>query len=190
LLIRPNRKLRVGARPGFFGIGRFLQVVIFTSVTVSDIRRNTEESIRQIVEDAIVGTDLYIVEITVRGHTGSIVVDIYLDSDKGLSVDTLADMNREIGFLLELNEVISGKYRLNVSSPGIDRPLSLPRQYYKNRGRQLDLRCKEPDGSGTQKITGVLVVSDEVGIEIQMNESNRRRIPYSDILLAKVKLPW
>ena len=74
-----------------------------------DILQTVDQRVQRIVEDVLVGTPLYVVEIIVRGVKGSRVVEVYVDSDDGLSVDALAKVSREVGFLLETEEVIEGR---------------------------------------------------------------------------------
>ena len=157
---------------------------------MSDLRRDTEEKVLEIADEVISGTDLYVVEVKVRGHQGSLVVDVFLDRDGDLDIDALADVNREISFLMDTNDIVKGSYRLNVSSPGVDRPLSLPRQYHKNKGRKMLVRYQSSDSVDIVEVTGTMVASDDDAIVIELNGEDRRRLPYGDIVSAKVKLPW
>ncbi len=148
------------------------------------------ERVRDLVEEVLVGTPHFVVELDVRGAPGSQAVDVFLDSDEALGVGMLAQINREIGFLLDTEEVLVGQYRLNVSSPGVDRPLKLPRQYRKNVGRKLRVHYRKPGGDGYTETLGDLVEADDEAVEVALSAAEHRRIPYSDILWAKVQLPW
>lgn len=151
---------------------------------------DTATRVTELVEEVIGGSSVFVVEVDVRGTRGSRVVEVYLDSDADLDVDELAAINREVGFLLDMEEVIPGGYHLNVSSPGLDRPLSLPRQYKKNIGRALRVHYAKEDGSGNTEVDGELLTTDEDAIEVAASESDVRRIRFDDILWAKVQLPW
>ena len=148
------------------------------------------DRIRGLVEEVLAGTPHFIVECQVRGAPGSQAVDVFLDSDEALGVDTLAQISRDIGFLFDTEEVLPGRYRLNVSSPGVDRPLKLPRQYRKNVGRKLRVHHRKPEGDGNTETLGDLVDADDEAVEMALSDAERRRIPYDDILWAKVQLPW
>ena len=148
------------------------------------------ERVRRLVEEVLAGTPHFIVECDVRGAAGSQAVDVFLDSDEALGVDTLAQINREIGFLLDTEDVLRGRYRLNVSSPGVDRPLKLPRQYRKNIGRRLRVHHRKPDGHSNTDTLGDLVDADDEAIDVAVSDAEHRRIRYDDILWAKVQLPW
>jgi ribosome maturation factor RimP len=149
----------------------------------------TTRRVRTLVDEVVAGTDIFVVELEVRGSGGSRVVDIYVESDEDLSIEKLAEVNREVGFLLDVEDLIPGRYNLNVSSPGLDRPLRLPRQYRKNIGKPLRVHYNKPDGAGTTEIEGELVDVDDVAIEVK-DGGDVRSIPLQDIVWAKIRLPW
>lgn len=82
---------------------------------------------------------LYIVDIQVVGRQGGrIKVTILLDSDTGITIDECASISRRLGGQMdELNFFGESPFTLEVSSPGVDFPLTFPRQYIRNVGRQL-----------------------------------------------------
>lgn len=156
------------------------------------VEHSTDETtrrVKELVDEVIAGTDIFVVDLEVRGSGGSRVVDIYVDSDENLSIKRLAEVNREVGFLLDVEDLIPGRYNLNVSSPGLDKPLRLPRQYRKNIGKPLRVHYNKPDGAGTTEIEGELVDVDDVAIEVN-DGGDVRSIPFEDIVWAKIRLPW
>ena len=154
----------------------------------TDITQTIDQRVRRVVDDVLTDDSLFVVDIVIRGVKGSRVVEIYLDSDTNLGVDMLAKINREIGFLLETEEVIDGRYTLNVSSPGLDRPLKLPRQYKKHVGRPLKVKHKKDDGHSIAK--GTLSDSTEEYIELTSPKGETNRILILDIIESKIVLPW
>jgi ribosome maturation factor RimP len=116
------------------------------------------------------------------------VIEIFVDSDRNIDIDTLASLNREIGFLLEAGDVIEGRYNLNVSSPGLDRPLTMPGQYRKNTGRPLRIKMRHPEG--TKTIKGTLTKVSDDAIELKLANGEEYRIPFDAIEESKVVLPW
>ncbi|HET6566814.1 MAG TPA: ribosome maturation factor RimP [Rhodothermales bacterium] len=148
-----------------------------------------ETRVRRIVEEVIQGTPLFLVDLDIRGRKGSQVVDVFIDSDEKLDVEELARVSREVGFLLDAEDVMQGHYSLNVSSPGLNRPLSLPRQYRKNVGRTLEVRYRNEDGANVTAIGTLSSVTDNE-IELSTDLEGVLRIPYADVVEAKVQLPW
>lgn len=143
--------------------------------------------IRAFVDELIVDTSLFVVEINVRGQKGSRVVEVFLDSEDSLLVDKLAEISRELGFLLETEDLIKGKYNLVVSSPGVKRPLKDIRQYRKNIGRPLKVTVAEEGNHKVVKGTLVRVDGDDIVLKEKNNESI---IPFAVIEKAIVQLPW
>ena len=169
-------------------IGRFLQTstvkrCLGMPATVSE---NVTERVRAIAEEVVVDP-LFIVDVSVRGQKGSRVVDVFVDSDDELTVDDLAAVSREIAFVLESEDMVDGKYNLNVSSPGVDRPLTMPRQFLKNVGRLVAVTRKEV---GTKDLRGKLVNADAEGFGIQLENRETRRIMYEEASSVRVLLPW
>lgn len=145
--------------------------------------------VRALTEEVIAGTPYFIVDVEVRGHKGTRVVEIFVDSDTGLSHDDLARISSEVGFLLDVEDVIDGSYTLEVSSPGIKRPLTMPRQYRKNVGRVLRVKYESEDGQ-TETIVGELQAANDEIITITAASGEERQIPYAAIERAKLELPW
>lgn len=145
--------------------------------------------VRELLDDVLAGSPVFPVEIVVRGRTGSHVVEVYVDSPDDLGANDLAAISRELGALLEQADIIRGAYRLNVSTPGADRPLVDPRQYAKHVGRRvrLGLGTDSEDDAG---ITGTLrgLESDEV--VLSDDDGSVRRVPVDSIREARVLLPW
>lgn len=93
----------------------------------------------ELLQPYLNGGQLYIVDCQVAGRQGGrIKVTILLDSDTGITIDECADISRRFGAQLdEINIFGEAPFTLEVSSPGVDYPLTFPRQYRRNMGRQL-----------------------------------------------------
>ena len=144
------------------------------------------QSVRTLVEEVLEGSPEYLVDCAVGRNS----VNVFVDSDVDLGVNRLADISREVEFLLESENVVRGPYRLSVSTPGIDRPLRHARQYRKSVGRTLRVHYRKPGGSGYAEMTGRLLGVNEGGIVIEQTKADERRIEFPAILWAKLQLPW
>lgn len=135
------------------------------------------------------GADLYVVDVDVRGRTGSRVVEVYVDSDAGAGLDDIAETSRRLSFLLDTEDVIKGTYNLHVSSPGASRPLALPRQYPRHIGR--DLRVTYTSDSEESTIVGTLTAAGDDVITLSVRgQDDPTELPFSAIREALVELPW
>lgn len=109
------------------------------------VSTNTLEHIRRIAEPVIEQAGVYLLDVEILPEDGK-TIWLYVDSEQGdVSLDICTRLSREISFLLDAHEVVSGAYRLNISSPGLDRPLRDIRQYRKNIGRTIRIRLQATD---------------------------------------------
>ncbi len=128
-----------------------------------------EQRVTELVQEKIADrADLFIVRIKMHNNG---ILEILLDGDKGISIDDCVAVSRHVGFHLEEEDVIDRAYRLEVSSPGIDSPLLLLRQYIKNIGRNV--RLKLADG---RKEEGKLLSATDslVVLEQQVKEKGKK----------------
>lgn len=143
--------------------------------------------VHALAEEVAAATALFVVDVEVRGQKGSRVLEVYVDSDEGVGLDQLADYSRDLGFLLETEDVVAGRYNLNVSSPGANRPLRLPRQYRQHVGRLL--RVMTGEGEDRQTRTGTLTAVRDEGLELDV-EGTPEFVAFEDVAEARVQLPW
>ncbi|MBL7834521.1 MAG: ribosome maturation factor RimP [Cyclobacteriaceae bacterium] len=86
-----------------------------------------------------------------KGAVGKVLVIV--DGDAGIGIDDCADLSRDLSKALDDSNLISGAFNLEVSTPGLDQPLKLKRQYVKNIGRNVRVRQAEQTDEG--KLTAV-----------------------------------
>ena len=149
-----------------------------------DLQNRVAALVHRVVEDS----GCFVVEIGVRGTVGSHAVNVFVESDDTLDARMLSQLSREIGYVLDVEDVMPGSYRLMVSSPGLDRPLRLARQYRKMVGRDMRVHFQKSEGKFTEAC-GKLVAAGEEEITISRHRESMT-IRYSDILWSKVLLPW
>ena len=130
-----------------------------------DIKQKIEQVLTDILDE-----HLFVVEINFQDRKPSSKLTILLDGDEGVSIDACAEISRKLGGLIEENSLIESAYTLEVSSPGVDRPLELKRQYLKNIGRKLKLVLN--DGSLE---TGTLENVAESTITIKKEPESKKK---------------
>jgi len=152
---------------------------------------NIEKRVRELVEEKIADKpSLFILDVKMHPN-GKLM--ILVDGDHGIGIDDIAAISRHVGFLLEEENVIETAYNLEVSSPGIDTPLTTIRQYLKNIERNLSI--KMADGTKREgKLTGI--TEDAIVIEEKIKEKGKRAeiiesvIPISKITETKVLISF
>ena len=96
-----------------------------------------EEKVIALVKEKIADRDdLFVVDVKMHSNG---TLEVLVDGDQGISIQDCAAISRYVGFQLEEDDVIPHAYRLEVSSPGTDRPLTMARQYRKNIGRSVQV---------------------------------------------------
>ncbi|WP_299498113.1 ribosome assembly cofactor RimP [Mucilaginibacter sp.] len=154
---------------------------------------NIEKRVVELVEEKIAEIarpDLFLVSAKLHPN-GKLI--ILVDGDKGIGIAECVQISRYVGFKLEEEDVIKTPYNLEVSSPGIDLPLTMVRQYTKNIGR--DLAIKMADGSKREgKLTAI--TEDAVLIEEKIKEKGKKAeiiesvIPVEQIIETKVLISF
>lgn len=142
-----------------------------------------KRKILQIVEEVISRAGFFLVEIDFRGDSRNRIVEIYIDNEIGVTTKACAEISREIATLIDEGELITSKYRLDVSSPGVERPLKFIEQYSKHVNRKFELKIKE--GEETKKLEALLLKIE--GPELTFKSGKDEIIiKFENILSAKV----
>jgi ribosome maturation factor RimP len=147
---------------------------------------DVEALLRPVVEAA----GLELVEAAYNRERGRRILRVTVDRDEpgGVDLDAIAEVSGRISRRLDLEDVASGPYDLEVSSPGVERPLKRPKEFRRHTGEKVKVRSVAPvDGSKTH--TGTLEEADEDGIVVR-TESGDRRIRYEDVASARTMFEW
>jgi len=154
---------------------------------------NIENRVTELVEEKIAEIerpDLFVVDIKMHAN-GKLI--ILVDGDNGIGIAECAAISRYVGFKLEEENTIEEAYNLEVSSPGLDTPLTSARQYTKNIGR--DLAIKMADGVKREgKLTAL--AEDAIVIEEQIKQKGKKAevvesvIPIDKITETKVLISF
>ena len=119
------------------------------------------EEIKNIITRKLADPSQFLVDVIVKGHKGPKKVLIIIDSDKGVTIDDCANLSREISKAFDDLQLFDDSYMLEVSTPGLDHPLRLARQYYKNIGRRIKVVTHQ------QAVEGKLVEVGEEKIKLE-----------------------
>ncbi|MFZ0665074.1 MAG: ribosome maturation factor RimP [Acidimicrobiales bacterium] len=117
---------------------------------------------------------------------------VTVDRDGGVDLDSIADVTREVSSALDRNDIVpGGRYTLEVSSPGLERPLKTPAQFARAVGEEVVVRTLATSAL-ERRIKGALVSADADGIVIAATETSDERvhIAYSDIERARTVFEW
>ncbi|GAM09973.1 ribosome maturation factor RimP [Geobacter sp. OR-1] len=139
---------------------------------------------------ASLGLELVDVEYQRAGRT--MVLRLFIDKDGGVTLDDCADFSHEFSQLLDVEDFIREHYTLEVSSPGLDRPIKREQDYVRYSGRLVKLRTFEllPDSAGNKRKTflGTLIGIENGIVRIQLKEGQLADIPLN--IIAKANLEF
>lgn len=139
------------------------------------------ERIRAVLEPAVTaqGCSIWGIEYEALGRRS--LLRVYIDREEGVSVDDCERVSRAVSDILDVEELITSAFTLEVSSPGLDRVLFTSLQYRESIGAQVDVRLRAPQ-EGRRRWVGRLDVVDEEGIEVApVDREEPIRLRYEDI---------
>jgi ribosome maturation factor RimP len=192
--------------PAFKGNIWLVKVNSLTFAAEKDVRRergrsllllypmNSESQIQALEQKvlALIGPEpgFFLVEVKIKPTNN---VKVFIDADQGISIDKLVSLNRRLYKDLEENVFFpGGDFSLEVSSPGLDEPLRIHRQYLKNIGREVEVL--HIDGVKTEgKLTAV--TEEEIAVEEEKGKNKKKEIiqhsiPFTQIKTTKIQIKF
>jgi ribosome maturation factor RimP len=141
---------------------------------------DVEALLRPVVESE----GLELVEVTLGKEGSRRVLRVTVDREGGIDLDTISETAQKISRRLDLEGFEAGPYALEVSSPGIERPLRNPKDFRRKIGESVKVRTVEP-----ATYAGRLAAAEEEGIVVETDDAEVR-IAYDDISSARTVFEW
>jgi ribosome maturation factor RimP len=147
-----------------------------------------EREIERMVAPVIEAAGLELVDVTFRREAGGKVLRLTVDRDGGVDLETIAVTSEKVSRRLDVEGFDPGPYRLELSSPGVERPLRRPGDFVRRVGERVRVRA-EDDAGGETEVMGTIVAAtdDEVTID---TEGGPRSVPHASIRTAKTMVDW
>ncbi len=134
------------------------------------------------------GMEIVDIELRHERSRGGRVLRLYLDKAGGPTLDDLSRVSRQLSELLDSQDAVSGAYTLEVSSPGINRPLKRPEHFARYIGKRVRIRTRDLIG-GKRSFLGIL--QDVAGESITVaQEGTRYDIPFAAIEKSNYEHDW
>jgi len=151
------------------------------------------DKVAELVQPLLEDLGMELVELEYRREGRDWYLRLFIDKPGGVTLDDCADISREVGALLEVEELISHAYRLEVSSPGLDRPLKKLSDFERFSGQLVKLKSHEmldPDGRGHSRKTfsGMLLGVADGRIRIEQQDRKGGVVEFSLDQVAKAHL--
>ncbi len=142
-------------------------------------------------ERVAAGRGFELVDVELKRQPGRMLVRLYVDKPGGIGLDDLQSVSEEVGAILDVEDPIASSYTLEVSSPGLDRPLKTETDYRRFLGKLAKLSSYEPV-DGRRHWSGRLVSADGGVIEVALEKEGGRicRVPYAKIAHGRLEVEF
>lgn len=150
--------------------------------------------VTELAEPLAASLGLELAEVEYRQEGRQMVLRLYIDKDGGVALDDCSAVSRELTEILDVEDFIQGHYNLEVSSPGLNRPLKKPSDFERYTGRLVKIRTFEPlaDDAGNMRKTflgELLGLSDSI-VRLKLNEGQTASIPLGKVAKANLEFEF
>jgi len=147
-----------------------------------------QNAIRAAAEPILSSLGLELVDVEVVGSGRARTLRILVDRDGGIDLDTLAEATGPVSDALDTVDAVSGPYNLELSSPGVERPLRRPAEFARFVGTEISVKSHEAV-AGARRHRGLLLAADDGGIDLEV-DGQPRRFTYDAIASARTVFEW
>lgn len=116
------------------------------------------------------------------------VMKVVIDQDDGLLSQTLIEVTKAVSRMIDAEDPIPGRFTLEITSPGVERPLKKPEHFRRSIGEDISIKTM-PDVDGDRRVDGELVGTDEFGVTVSTADGERT-LRYGEIRSARTVFSW
>jgi ribosome maturation factor RimP len=158
-------------------------------------RSAADEQLERIAEAVLDQMGFELVELERAGHRARPILRLRVDRadaelDRAVTVDECARVSRELEEVLDAREDLATSYILEVSSPGVDRPLRKLRDYERSIGKEIAVRSYEPLAGGSKRLEGVLQSVERESLRLMLADGTAVDVPLSAVAKANLVFNW
>ena len=146
---------------------------------------STADRVREIVSPLVDAADLQIYDIDLAGG----VLQILVDRPGGADIGSIGKLARAITRALEDNDPIAGDYALEVSSPGLERPLRTAAHFAAAVDTTVKVKTR-PGTDGERRIEGTITAADDTSVTVRDDQGVEHTVAYDDIERARTTFEW
>jgi ribosome maturation factor RimP len=143
----------------------------------------------ELAEQVAAGHDIEVLEAQLHRRGRSPVLSVVLDADAPVEADVVERVSKELSDVLDAEDPVPGSYVLEVTTPGLDRPLHSARDYRRQLGHEVRVTRTGAGEGEAASVQGVVVAVDDDAVTLSAAGS-QLRVPLSDVVRGKVVLPW
>ena len=147
------------------------------------------EQVKDLATAVVERRSLRLWDVELGGSPGRAVVRVFVDSERGVDLDTVAEVSEEISRGLDLRDPIPGRYTLEVSSPGLERTLRSREHFVLSVGGDVVVKTKDVLVGGSHRVEGRLEGARDEAVILATGDG-AVEIPYGAIKSARTKFEW
>jgi ribosome maturation factor RimP len=151
------------------------------------------DTIAQALVPAVSALGLELYDVELSGTARARILRVMVDREGGVDLDAIADATQAVSPLLDappLDALIAGPYALEVSSPGLERPLRTPAHFARAVGETVSVKWRTGDDHGARRVRGVVTAADDSGFDLTLDDGSTERVPYADVTQARTVFEW
>jgi ribosome maturation factor RimP len=148
--------------------------------------------VQELADRVAAGHGVEVLELGLRGQGRGRVLSVVLDAEEPVEADVVEEVSKDLSRALDEADPVAGRYTLEVSTPGLSRPLHTRRDFRRQRGHEVAVvrrGAPAPDGGADTSVQGVVVDADDEAVVLEV-EGSQVRVPLSEVVRGKVVLPW
>lgn len=146
---------------------------------------STAERVREVVAPLVEHADLQLYDLELTGG----VLRVLVQGADGVDLDALSSLSGAISRSLDEHDPIQGRYTLEVSTPGLERPLRIPEHYAGAVGTTVKVKTR-PGVEGDRRVTGTVTAADDATVTVRADDGTERTLRYDDIERARTTFEW
>ena len=117
------------------------------------------------------------------------VLRITVDGPDGVGIEALTALTREVSRALDHTDPVPGTFTLEITSPGLERPLKRPEHFGRVVGNRIALKTR-PGTEGDRRLEGVLEKADDSGVVVRIDDGSARAVGYEEVQMARTLFVW
>ena len=139
----------------------------------------------ELAERAASSHGVEVLELKLRGQGRGRVLSVILDADGPVEADVVERVSKDLSRALDQDDPLQGSYTLEVTTPGLGRPLQSARDFRRQRGHEVSI----VSGDAASSVQGVVLDADDQAVTLDVDGS-QVQVPLSDVVRGEVVLPW
>ncbi len=143
------------------------------------------DRVRDLIVPLVTAADLDLYDLDLNGG----VLQVLVDRAGGADIDAIAKLSRTISRALDEHDPIAGSYALEVSTPGLERPLRTPQHFAQAVGMTVKVKTK-PGTDGERRVEGTIAAADDTTVTVQSADGSTRTLHHDEIERARTTFEW